>query len=254
MMSTIFMIHGMWGGGWYWENYKDFFEGKGFRCIRPYLRHHNVNPKDKPPKGLGGTGLKNYVSDLEAEITKLPEKPILIGHSMGGLLSLMLAGRHLARAVVMITPASPAGINALKWSVQRSFAGPLLKFKWLGFPHRLSFNATVYAMMHLLLPDEQRYIYDRSVAESGRAVREIGFWAFDVRTASRVKPGTVQCPLLIIGASEDRITPAKVVKKTADKYAHVATYKEYQHHAHSIIWEKGWEKVAEDIYQWFEQI
>jgi len=87
------------------------------------------------------------------------------------------------------------------------------------------------------------------VAESGRAVREIGFWAFDVRAASRVKPGTVQCPLLIIGASEDRITPAKVVKKTADKYAHVATYKEYQNHAHSIIWEKGWEKVAEDIYQ-----
>jgi len=111
-----------------------------------------------------------------------------------------------------------------------------------------------FTMMHLLLPDEQRYIYDRSVSESGRAVREIEFWAFDVRAASRVKPATVQCPLLIIGASEDRITPAKVVKKTVDKYAHVAIYKEYQNHAHSIIWEKGWEKVAEDIYQWLEQI
>ena len=45
-METIFMIHGMWGGPWYWENYKDFFEQEGYRCVTTTLRFHNMDPKD----------------------------------------------------------------------------------------------------------------------------------------------------------------------------------------------------------------
>lgn len=252
MASTIFMIHGMWGGAWYWKNFKDFFKENGFKCKTPYLRHHNVDPKKKPPKGLGKTGLIDYAADLEAEIKKLDEKPIIMGHSMGGLLALILAGRNLAEAAVIITPAPPSGINALKPSVLWSFAGPLLKLSWLGRPHRLSFNAAVYAMMHLLPPNEQKYIFERSVAESGKAAREIGFWFVDWRTAARVKPSSVKCPLFVISGAEDRITPAKVVKKVACKYIHVAKYKEYLGHAHYIICEQGWKQVAEDIYQWLK--
>jgi pimeloyl-ACP methyl ester carboxylesterase len=248
------MIHGMWGGAWHWEEWEKFFKAKGFRCLIPPLRHHNVDPKSKPPKGLGCMGLHDYAKDLEEEIKNTNEKPILIGHSMGGLLALMLSGRNLARAAVMITPAPPAGINALTPSVLKSFAGPMLKLKWLGFPHRLSFKASVYAMLHLLSKDEQKYIYERMVYESGRAAREIGFWWADWRMASKVNPDTVDIPLLIISASEDRITPAKVIKKVADKYAHVANYLPYSDHAHFIIRETGWEKLAEDIFQWISKL
>jgi len=254
MSSTIFMIHGMWGGSWQWAEWRKFFEAKGFKCETPTLRHHDVDSKSKPPAGLGCTGLNDYVIDLEERIKKVNEKPIIIGHSMGGLLALMLSARNLARAAVMITPAPPAGINALKFSVLKSFAGPLLKFKWLGFPHRLSFNAAVYAMMHLLSGDEQKYVYEHMVAESGRAVREIGFWWADWRMAARVNPATVNNPLLIISASEDRITPANVIEKVADRYAHVAKYLPYPDHAHFIMREAGWEKVAEDIFQWISEL
>ncbi len=254
MTSTIFMIHGMWGGGWYWDKFKNYFEGKGFNCQTPYLRHHEVDPNDNPPKGLGKTSLLDYASDLESELKKLDEKPIVMGHSMGGLLSLILAGRDLAKAAVLITPAPPSGINALKLPVLWSFAGPLLKLSWLGRPHRLSFNAAVFAMLHLLPPNEQKFIFDKSVSESGKAAREIGFWLLDWRMASRVKPESVRCPIFVISAEKDRITPAKVVKKVACKYIHVARYKEYPDHAHYIIREQGWEQVAEDIYQWLRSL
>ena len=85
MSSTIFMIHGMWGGSWQWAEWRKFFEAKGFKCETPTLRHHDVDSKSKPPEGLGCTGLNDYVIDLEERIKKVNEKPIIIGHSMGGL-------------------------------------------------------------------------------------------------------------------------------------------------------------------------
>lgn len=254
MADTIMMIHGMWGGGWCWDNFKPYFEERCFKCIAPCLRHHQVKPEDKTPKGLGGTSLLDYAADLESEIKKLEEKPILMGHSMGGLLSLILTGRGLAKAAVLITPAPPAGVNALKASVLWSFRCQMLTFKWLGFPHRLKFKAAHYAMLHRLPPEEQKFIFEKSVSESGRAVREIGFWLIDWGMASRVKPAKVKCPMLIIGAEEDRITPAKVIRKVACKYIHTAMYKEYPGHAHYIIREPGREKVAEDICQWIESL
>ena len=110
MSKTIFMIHGMWGGGWSWDKFQGYFEDKGYRCIVPYLRHHDIKPNDPPPPGLGKTSLLDYAEDLELEIKKLDEKPIIMGHSMGGLLAQILASRDLAKAAVLITPASPAGI------------------------------------------------------------------------------------------------------------------------------------------------
>ena len=69
MSKTIFMIHGMWGGGWYWDKFQGYFEGKGYRCIAPYLRHHDIKPDDPTPSGLGKTSLLDYADDLEREIS-----------------------------------------------------------------------------------------------------------------------------------------------------------------------------------------
>ena len=83
MTKTIFMIHGMWGGGWHWEKFKHYFQAEGFACENPDLLYHDVSPDENPPEGLGNTGLLDFAADLETKIRRLDEKPVILGHSMG---------------------------------------------------------------------------------------------------------------------------------------------------------------------------
>lgn len=223
MDQTIFMIHGMWGKSWYWKNYKEFFEKKGYRCITTTLRFHDMDPKDVPDPRLGTTSLLDYAEDLEQEIRKLGVKPIIIGHSMGGLLAQILGSRGLAKTLVLLTPASPAGIMALSFSVIKSFWSIQKKWGFWKKPMRQTFNEAAYAMLHLLPPEEQKETYEKFVYESGRAAFEIGYWLLDSQRASKVDESKLKCPVLIIAGSEDRITPAPVVRKIAKKYKAVST-------------------------------
>ena len=106
MAETIVMIHGMWGTGSYWENFRDFFEGRGYRCVVPTLRFHDMDPNGLPDPRLGTTSLPDYAADLEKLIRELNVVPILMGHSMGGLLAQILGSRGLAKALVLLTPAT----------------------------------------------------------------------------------------------------------------------------------------------------
>jgi|YNPNPStandDraft_1061719.scaffolds.fasta_scaffold12097_4 non-heme chloroperoxidase len=253
MNETILMIHGMWGGAWNWDNYKKFFEARGYGCVAPTLRYHDMDPKGVPDSRLGTTSLLDYARDLEAEIARIPGKPVIMGHSMGGLLAQILGSRGLAKALVLLTPAAPAGIMMLKPSVIRSFASVMLKWGFWRKPHRLPFEAAVYAMYHLVPRTEQRPLYDRLVYESGRAAAEIGFWLLDPTGAARVDEAKVTCPVLVVGGGQDRITPPGVTRKIAAKYRAVSTYLELPDHAHWVLGEPGWEKVAESVAKWLEE-
>ena len=254
MADTIVMIHGMYGGAWYWENYKNFLEQRGFDCHTPPLRYHDMDPKEKPDPRLGTTSLLDYARDLEEYIRNLDQTPFLMGHSMGGLLAQILGSRGLAKGLVLLTPASPGGINALKYSVIKSFWSVLTKWGFWRKPNRIPFEAAVYSMLHLLPGGDQKAVYDRCVYESGRAAAEIGFWYLDSRKASKVDQSNVSCPVLVVAGAEDRMTPASVVRKVANKYKAVSTYKEFENHAHWVVAEPGWEEIAEFVSDWLKQV
>ena len=254
MAETIFMIHGMWARDSHWSNYKGFFEAKGYRCVTTTLRFHDMDPKGTPDPRLGTTSLLDYVRDLEEEIRQFGHKPVLMGHSMGGLLAQILGSRGLAKALVLLTPASPAGIMALTPSVIRSFWSGLNKWGFWRKPMRQKFSEAVYSMLHLLPPDQQREAYAEFVFESGRAGCEIGFWPFDPRRAAGVDESKVTCPVLVIAGGQDRITPASVVRQVADKYEAVSTYKDFPNHAHWVVGEPGWREVAEYVSDWLGKV
>lgn len=107
---TILMIHGMWAQNWVWDNYIPFFEARGFECLAPNLRHHNSLPNEKPHPDLGKTIILDYVDDLEAIIKKLKAPPILIAHSMGGLLAQKLMAKGIISKAVLLAPA-PGNCN-----------------------------------------------------------------------------------------------------------------------------------------------
>ena len=254
MSKNIVMIHGMWGSSWAWDNYKPFFENKGYTCYAPVLRHHDISPNDTPDPALGTTSLLDYVQDLKEYISSLDDEPVIMGHSMGGLLTQILGTHGHGKALVLLTPASPSGINALKYSVIKSFWSILTKWGFWKKPNRISFKAAQYAIMHLLSETEQKNCYDKFVFESGRAAFEIGFWLVDGKGAAKVDESKISCPVLVVAGSEDRITPAKVTQKVAKKYSAVSTYKEFKNQAHWVIGEDGWEEIAVFISEWIDEL
>jgi pimeloyl-ACP methyl ester carboxylesterase len=247
------MIHCMWGGSWIWDRYAPVFERRGWRCLRPALRYHDVEPAAPPDPRLGSVSLLDYTADLETYVRGLGEPPVLFGHSMGGLLSMMLAARGLGRAAVLLTPGSPAGVNALTPSVIRSFLGVLLRPGFWKTPMRPSHAAAAYAMLGTLPLEEQRATYERLVYESGRAACELGFWWLDSRHATRIDPAGIRCPVLIVSASNDRLTPAPVVRKTAGLLGSKAELREFPGHGHWVVGEPGWEEIAGFAADWLEK-
>jgi pimeloyl-ACP methyl ester carboxylesterase len=250
MPASVVLIHGMWCGPWAWDRYAGFLEQRGWRCLRPALRYHDVEPAAAPDPRLGQVSLLDYAADLETLVRALNEPPVLVGHSMGGLLALMLAARGLARAAVLLTPAWPRGINGLTPAVIRSFLGVILRPRFWRNPVRLGLRGATYAMLGSLPPEERRGIYERLVHESGRAIAEIGLWFLDPRRASRVDASAVSCPVLLVAAAEDRLTPASAVRRTAALLGTGATLRELPGFQHWVVGAPGWEKVAGLVADW----
>ncbi|MBN1423323.1 alpha/beta hydrolase [Candidatus Fermentibacteria bacterium] len=250
-MTTLFFIHGMWAASWVWEPFSRVFEEKGFCCIRPTLRHHVDGPAT-PDRGLGTTSLLDYAADLQREIRALPDPPVVIGHSMGGLLAQILAARGLARAAVLLTPASPRGIVALRPSVMRAFASIMCRPGVWKRPMRPTFNEASYGIFNMVPGEQRRALFDRFCFESGRAAAEIGFsWLDPARTAA-VDARAVTCPMLVIGAQHDRMTPAPIVQKIARCYP-TATYRLLPGFGHWLIGEPGFGEVAAHILEWLRE-
>jgi len=252
MPKSIVMIHGMSCSSWCWDSFTSYFEDKGYKCYTPILRHHEVNPLGKPPLELGTTGIRDYIKDLEKFILTLDEKPILMGHSMGGLLVQILLAKGLGIKGVLLAPAPPRGINALSWSALKYF--PLFFKTWPFWkkPFRISFKLAVYAFLQRTPGADHKKIYKRLVYESGRAASEISLWMFDQKKSSKVDESKIDLPMLIISGSLDRILPAPVVKKIYRKYHRNAEYKEFKNNTHWLIAEQGWEEVAGYIATWIE--
>jgi len=257
-MATLLFIHGMWGPGPHWTAFTKAFQAAGHQVIAPALRYHAVDPATPPDPALGSTSLLDYAGDLEAAIRTLPEKPVIVGHSMGGLLAQILAARGLARAAIFLTPAPPAGWPALRIlfapSVLRVFFWTILTKALIVFrAHRPSFAKARYAYLHRLPPEDQRREYDAQVHESGRVVFEIAFWFIDWRRAARVRPNDVTCPTLTVAAGRDRIVPASCVRATARRYASSGgEFVELPENAHWVHGESNWRETVQRCLDWIE--
>lgn len=245
----ILLIHGMWGGSWYWQPMREYLEQRGYRCIVPTLRYHDRAPGEPPPAELGRLSLQVYVDDMAALIHTLPSKPVVMGHSMGGLIAQKLAEQGLARALVLACPAPPADVPAISWSAIRCFLPLLLKPCFWRRPLRPSFRTAVYSSLQLIPVAQRRSYYERLVHDSGWALVEIALPFLDRAGASRVRTEQVNCPLLVLAAGDDRLIPARVVKKVADKYPQ-ADYQCFSGQTHWLIAEPGWQDCAEAVHRW----
>jgi pimeloyl-ACP methyl ester carboxylesterase len=240
MTTSLLFIHGMWTTALFWENYSNFFMSKGYDTKAVTLLYHG-DSKSR----LKDIGVMDYVKQVEADISKMTDKPIIIGHSMGALIAQKLAEKDLAAKLILIAPSAPEGISVMKLSVLRTFSANICT-TLLKKPFIIPPGNAIYGLMNTMSQEEQTAIYRDFVYESGLAAYEI------VRGRIAIDDSKVTCPVLVIAGGQDKVTPPKVAKKVANKYN--ALYREFPEHCHfSMVKGLQWEKVARDLYDWVKE-
>lgn len=235
----ILFVHGMWGGSWYWTNYLSAAADAGWEAWALNLRGHHGS---RPVTDLGRVSALDYVQDVLDCLRELGEA-VVVGHSMGGLIAQKVAERPGVRATVALTTAAPRGILVLRWPVLSrmvKYLGPIIGNR----PFVASRADADALVLNRLSRDRQAWAYDRLVAESGRAARELALGLIDVNEAA------VRCPFLVVGAEHDAITPVGVQRRIARKYG--ARYLELAGHAHMLMLEEEWEAPFQEILDWVE--
>lgn len=250
MSKTIFLIHGMWGTGAVLSDTKSFFEEKNYNCITPDLPGHS---KEKSiNKNIGKMGLNDFINPIADQIKKLDEKPIIMGHSMGGLITLKLAEMGLAKKAVLITPAPQAGLFNINKDSLAGFMPVMLKpFFWKKplYPNKKAFE---YICTNVST-EKRNEVYKYLVPESGRAFSQIGFWPLDSKKTTKIKNKKINCPVFQIAGGLDKIiSKGALIKQAGILSANIDDFKFkiYENHGHGIIWENDNKDFLEDVAKW----
>jgi len=246
------MIHGAFCGPWAFDAFRKPFAAAGYKVHTPTLRFHDEGAHAS--RALGKTSLTDYAHDLAAFIATLDAPPILLGHSLGGLLAQMLAAKGLARALVLLAPCPPWGIMPSTMFEIASAQTMLLAGDFWNQPLKPDYWIAAANSLDRLPPAERLKVFARFVPESGLATFEILHWAFDARRASLVHAHDVACPVLCLVGEHDRINPPSTVRRIAERYRGRATYDELAGHSHWLPGEPGWEKIAARCTGWLDSL
>lgn len=248
----VVMIHGAFCGGWVFDDWKKVFDARGLKAHAPTLRHHHGDAE--PDEQLGTTSVLDYVADLEKFLDDLGGEPILIGHSMGGLLAQMLAARRPVRALVLLAPSAPWGVlPATPFEYVSANALYLAGDFWNRALWPTHWIAAANALDNVP-EDERDGVLSRFVPESGLATFEIMHWPLDLKRATFIDPRAVACPIFCVAGERDRINSPGTVKSVATRYRGRARYEELPGHSHWLIGEPGWEKIAKLALDWLEDL
>ncbi|HEY0147134.1 MAG TPA: alpha/beta hydrolase [Methylovirgula sp.] len=250
--KTVVFIHGAWMIPACWDNFRRSFQAAGYTTHAPAWPYLDSASSDElrrdPPPGLGALGITDIVDHYQTFIKAMPEKPLIIGYSFGGLFTQLLLDRGLGWAGVAIDPAPIAGV--VPGAVSLAAASPVL-LRWQGWeqPFQLSREAFARSFANAAPPDIQNEAYDRLVVPApGRIFYEDAFWI-----GTHVHPKRRTQPLLITAAEKDRtVTPftAMGAFNLQKKSSAETDFKYFPGHSHFLIGEPGWEDVANYILRW----
>lgn len=252
--KSVVFIHGLFMNNRAWDEWKTFFENKGYTCYTPANPKHEGNPAElraNPPKGLENVQFEDWITNLEKIIDDLPEKPILIGHSFGGLTAQKLVESGRAEAAILISSAPPKGISTLKPSFLKANNKVISPFKGKTVynPEEEEYKKWFhFAIANSLAKEESDQLFEKfAVPESRETPRAA------LKKIAKVDTKKAHVPLLFIGGLEDVIVPNVLIKKNIKKYSNensIVDFKFYEGKDHFICGAPGWEEVAKYSLNW----
>jgi len=248
----VVFVHGLWLLPSSWDRWVGLFESAGYSAIAAGWPDdpENVEAAKAHPEVFAHKSVGQIADHLEGVIGGLTQKPAIVGHSFGGLLTQILAGRGLARVSVALDPAPFRGVLPLPVSALRS-AAPVL-----GNPANynravpLTYEQFRFAFANAVGEDEARRLYETyAVPGSGVPIFEAATANLNPWTKAKVNSRNPERgPLLVLVGERDHTVPPAIAKaafKRQKRNEGVTEYAEIPGRGHSLTIDDGWREVAE---------
>jgi pimeloyl-ACP methyl ester carboxylesterase len=258
--DTIVLIHGLWVTPRSWEHWIERYEGRGYRVLAPAYPGLEVEVEalNEDASPIEALTIPAVVEHYEGIVGELDKPPILMGHSMGGLIVQILLDHGYGAAGVAIDSVAPEGVRRVPLAQTRAafpvLRNPANRHRAVGFtPEQFH-----YGFANTLSREDSDEVYERyHVPAPGSFI-----WA---AVLANFTPGHQEgyvdydneerAPLLLIAGGEDHLQPAAVSESNFKHYRHsnaTTDYNEFPGRSHYTVGEDGWEEVADYALDWAE--
>ncbi|GAB4055959.1 alpha/beta hydrolase [Spirosoma litoris] len=239
-----------------WDEWKAYFESKGYNTVAPAwpfkdgtaaeLRARQPNDTD-----LANLTLAELVDHYANIVSSYAEKPIVIGHSLGGLITQIIVNRDLAAAGVAIHSVPPQGVFPYEFSFLKAGWKALGIFTDLEETYLMSFEDWQYAFVNEMPLAEQKAAYEANTIPESKKVARGG-----LTSAAHVDFEKPHAPLLLTSGSIDNIIPAHLNNRNYEAYkpnGSVLDYKEFAGRNHFVVGQPTWKEDADYILAWLDK-
>jgi pimeloyl-ACP methyl ester carboxylesterase len=250
--TPVVFIHGLWLLPSSWDKWADLFEENGYAGVTPAWPDDpdTVEEARANPEVFARKTLKRVADHTAAVINQLDQKPAVMGHSTGGLLTYMIADRGLSAVSVAIDAGPFRGVLPLPFSALKSSSPVLRNPLNRGRAITLTFDQFKYGWANALAEKEARDLYDTyHVAAPGVALIQMANANLNPFTEAKVDPKNPdRGPLLIIEGEKDHTVPWAIANAAYKRQKHnpsVTEIKKIPNRGHSLTIDHGWQEVAQ---------
>ncbi|KAA5606786.1 alpha/beta hydrolase [Roseospira marina] len=239
----LVFVHGAFAGAWCWEEYfAPYFSRMGYTTVTFSLRGHG-NSEGWDLLDLASLG--DYVDDLTRVVAGLDQPPVLIGHSMGGMVVQKYLETRSAAAMVLMASVGPWGLLESSWHMMLSSPGLMQGISLMQMMGKPVLSADVFydgLFSSAVPPARAARFLQLFQRESQRVILDLSLW--DVPR----QPPRTPLPTLVMGAGDDAFIPRSMVQRTA-------RYLDAEHlivpdMSHAMMLEETWRQAADPVLHW----
>jgi pimeloyl-ACP methyl ester carboxylesterase len=252
--KTVLFITGGFVSHACWNDWRRYFEANGYRTTAPPWPAKNANADTlrcrHPDAALAAVTLPDLIAHYTAVIHQLPEPPILIGHSLGGLLVQILLNQGLAAAGVAVHAVPPQGVIPYEWRFLKSNIQALGFFTSLQETYLMPFRKWQDVFTNgLSLEAQKNAYYELAIPESKRVLRGA------LTRAAQVDFKKAHNPLLILAGSKDHCIPASIGRRNYNRYKGTRSVTDFvvKDRNHFVLGLPTWQEDAAYIINWLRR-
>jgi non-heme chloroperoxidase len=259
-LPPVVFIHGLWLHASSWDRWANFFRQAGYAPLTPSWPDdpESVQEARQNPMPLAGKGVGQVTDHFAAIIGRLKKPPVIIGHSVGGLITQKLLGQGLGTAAVAIDPGPFRGVLPLPVSSLKA-AWPVISK--LANRHRsimLTSEQFRFAFTNAVSEAEAAELYATyAMPAPGRPLFQAATANLHGRTEASINAkNPTRGPLLLISGEKDNTVPYAITMASFKQYRKspaITEFKEFANRGHSLVIDSGWQELAEWIIDWLRK-